>query len=78
MTLGYHRADSMVKDSPETRGRKINLFWFLYTMDKGLCLRLGRASTIQDYDIAVPLPVLGTEENFAAGNGKCNTSLKDK
>jgi len=68
----------MVKDSPETRGRKINLFWFLYTMDKGLCLRLGRASTIQDYDIAVPLPVLGTEENFAAGNGKCNTSLKDK
>lgn len=68
----------MAKDSPETRGRKINLFWFLYTMDKGLCLRLGRASTIQDYDIAVPLPVLGTEENFAAGNGKYNTSLKDK
>ena len=59
----------MVKDSPETRARKINLFWFLYTMDKGLCLRLGRASCIQDYDIAVPMPVLGAEENFAAGNG---------
>ncbi|KAF3043963.1 hypothetical protein E8E12_001870 [Didymella heteroderae] len=69
LTLGYHRADSMVKDSPETRGRKINLFWFLYSMDKGLCLRLGRASCIQDYDIAVPMPVLGNDENFSAGNG---------
>ncbi|KAF3003478.1 hypothetical protein E8E13_004017 [Curvularia kusanoi] len=69
LTLGYHRVDSMAKDSPKTRMRKISLFWFLYTMDKGLCLRLGRASSIQDYDIAVPLPVLGNEEEFAAGNG---------
>jgi hypothetical protein len=69
LILGYHRADSMVKDSPETRARKINLFWFLYTMDKGLCLRLGRASCIQDYDIAVPMASLGNKENFAAGNG---------
>lgn len=59
----------MSKDSPQTRGRKINLFWFLYTMDKGLCLRLGRASCIQEYDIAVPLPLLGGDENFSAGNG---------
>lgn len=59
----------MVKDSVETRKRKINMFWFLYSMDKGLCLRLGRASCIQDYDIAVPMPVLGSEENFSAGNG---------
>lgn len=56
----------MVKDPPKMRSRKINLFWFLYTMDKGLCLRLGRASCIQDYDIAVPLPVFGDDEN---GNG---------
>ncbi|UPX18888.1 uncharacterized protein EKO05_0009171 [Ascochyta rabiei] len=69
LTLGYHRADSMLKDSPETRGRKVNLFWFLYTMDKGLCLRLGRASCIQEYDIAVPLPLLQGDENFKAGNG---------
>ncbi|KAJ8116949.1 hypothetical protein OPT61_g1761 [Boeremia exigua] len=68
LTLGYHRADSMVKDSTETRARKINMFWFLYTMDKGLCLRLGRASTVQDYDIGVPLPVLGAGEDFTAGN----------
>lgn len=68
LTLGYHRADSMAKDSPQTRGRKINLFWFLYSMDKGLCLRLGRASCIQDYDIAVPMPILEDGENFSSGN----------
>jgi hypothetical protein len=59
----------MLKDPPETRERKVDLFWFLYTMDKGLCLRLGRASCIQDYDIAVPLPLLGSDESFRAGNG---------
>lgn len=69
LTLGYHRTDSMAKDPPETRRRKINLFWFLYTMDKGLCLRLGRASCIQDYDVAVPMPILGSEDEFSAGNG---------
>ncbi|XPS76842.1 hypothetical protein M3J09_008886 [Ascochyta lentis] len=69
LTLGYHRADSMVKDSPETRGRKVDLFWFLYTMDKGLCLRLGRASCIQEYDIAVPLPLMTGDGNFGARNG---------
>ena len=58
----------MVKDSPQTRARKINLFWFLYSMDKGLCLRLGRASCIQDYDIAVPMPILEAGENFSSGN----------
>lgn len=59
----------MVKDASEVRVRKINLFWFLYSMDKGLCLRLGRASCIQDYDIAVPMPIVGTGENFSAMNG---------
>ena len=69
LILGYHRADSMVKDSPVMRARKVNLFWFLYTMDKGLCLRLGRASCIQDYDIAVPMASFGNGDDFAAGNG---------
>lgn len=54
--MGYHRTDSMIKDSPDVRERKIVMFWFLYILDKGLCLRLGRASTIRDYDISIPLP----------------------
>lgn len=76
LTLGYHREDSMVKDLPETRNRKINLFWFLYSMDKGLCLRLGRASCIQDYDIAVPMPILGTGETFENGNSMLQFWIK--
>lgn len=66
----------MVKDLPETRNRKINLFWFLYSIEKGLCLRLGRASCIQDYDIAVPLPILGTDETFRNGNGMLRFWIK--
>ena len=30
------------------------LFWFAYMLDKGLTLRLGRASAIPDYDVIVP------------------------
>jgi len=30
---------------------------FVYTMDKNLSLRLGRASVIQDYDISIPRPL---------------------
>jgi hypothetical protein len=32
------------------------LFWIVYTMDKSLSLRLGRSSTIQDYDVTLPDP----------------------
>lgn len=54
--LGYHRlppiSDSCAsKDIDES---KSSLFWFTYMLDKGLALRLGRASIIQDYDIAMP------------------------
>ncbi|KAF2018575.1 hypothetical protein BU24DRAFT_418099 [Aaosphaeria arxii CBS 175.79] len=76
LSLGYHRSTSMTYDSPKTRGRKINLFWFLYYMDKGLCLRLGRASFIQDYDIAVPWPSFGDEEIYRASNEFCKFSCK--
>ncbi|CAI4210955.1 unnamed protein product [Parascedosporium putredinis] len=32
------------------------LFWGVYMADKGLALRMGRASSIQDWDITIPLP----------------------
>lgn len=51
-TLGYHRASSMENDSQEVQENKHRLFWSVYCLDKGLSLRLGRASTIQDYDIS--------------------------
>lgn len=58
-TLGYHRASSMDHDSPSIQQAKTGLFWSIYCLDKALSLRLGRSSSIQDYDISLP-PVLDT------------------
>ncbi|KAF4963536.1 hypothetical protein FSARC_8473 [Fusarium sarcochroum] len=55
-TLGYHRVSSMKNDKPREAQRKQFLFWNVYFIDKSLSLRLGRASTIQDWDVTVPLP----------------------
>lgn len=53
-TLGYHRHSTMKNDTPSEEQRKIFLFWMAYYIDKSLSLRLGRASTIQDWDITAP------------------------
>ncbi|KAF7550475.1 hypothetical protein G7046_g8006 [Stylonectria norvegica] len=58
-TLGYHRTSSMTNDKPKETGYKQLLFWSVYYMDKSLSLRLGRASTIPDWDVTVPLPTVG-------------------
>ncbi|AEO57210.1 fungal-specific transcription factor-like protein [Thermothelomyces thermophilus ATCC 42464] len=56
-SLGYHRADTHANnDSSAGARRKRLLFWVVYTLDKSLSLRLGRSSTIQDYDVTVPEP----------------------
>jgi hypothetical protein len=60
-TLGWHRAQSVKDDDKETRVRKEKMFYFLYVLDKGLSLRLGRASFFQDYDIDLPYPELGDD-----------------
>ncbi|KAI1841460.1 hypothetical protein JX266_012389 [Neoarthrinium moseri] len=53
-TLGLHQESSVRNDPPEVRANKAILFWSTYMLDKGLSLRLGRASVLQDYDISVP------------------------
>ncbi|KAM0328786.1 hypothetical protein ACHAQA_005200 [Verticillium albo-atrum] len=55
-TLGYHRASSMKNDTPDERDFKVFVFWSVYFIDKSLSLRLGRASTIPDWDITVTAP----------------------
>jgi hypothetical protein len=55
-SLGYHRNTTYIHESPENAQCKQFLFWGVYTIDKGLALRLGRSSTIQDYDVTVPEP----------------------
>lgn len=58
ISLGYHRYSTMKDDTNEQRTAKIYAFWFLYTLDKNLSLRLGRAPSIQDWDIALPYPTM--------------------
>lgn len=53
-TLGYHRVSSMSKDDETTRANKRRLFWTVFRVDKALSLRLGRPSTIQEWDVAMP------------------------
>jgi hypothetical protein len=43
----------MEHDTSGEQENKLRLFWSVYCLDKGLSLRLGRASTIQDYDISL-------------------------
>ncbi|TQV90759.1 fungal specific transcription factor domain-containing protein [Cordyceps javanica] len=54
LTGGFHRQDSLAHDPPETARIKRILFWHTYTLDKGLGLRLGRASVIHECDIDIP------------------------
>lgn len=51
-SLGYHRADSPCP-SEALRIRRTYIWWTLYSFDKSLSLRLGRAATIQEFDITV-------------------------
>ena len=44
-------------NSDDAKFRKF-LFWTNYFLDKSLCLRLGRASTIPDWDITTHRPAI--------------------
>jgi len=54
-TLGYHRLPTTKVESNELLTKKY-VFWSVYALDKGLSLRLGRCSIIQDCDISTTLP----------------------
>ncbi|KAF5135079.1 putative transcriptional regulatory protein C11D3.07c [Metarhizium anisopliae] len=53
-TGGFHRSESLKFDPPATAKLKRILFWHVYTLDKGLGLRLGRAPVIHECDIDIP------------------------
>jgi hypothetical protein len=53
-TLGMHQESNVRNDPADVRAAKALLFWSTYMLDKGLSLRLGRASVLQDYDISIP------------------------
>ncbi|CAI7626085.1 unnamed protein product [Penicillium glandicola] len=60
-TLGYHRFTSMEHDPVPVQRQKQLLFWSVYTILNMMSLRLGRASSIQNYDISLPTPDENTD-----------------
>jgi hypothetical protein len=50
-SLGYHRLPAAKAETKDLVAKKA-LFWSIYALDKGLSLRLGRTSVLQDYDIS--------------------------
>ncbi|CRL30596.1 Fungal transcriptional regulatory protein, N-terminal [Penicillium camemberti] len=61
-TLGYHRLTSMEHDPVPVQRQKQLLFWTVYTILNMMSLRLGRASSIQNYDISLPMLEENPEE----------------
>jgi hypothetical protein len=56
-SLGYHRLVLFPVHSGDPaaeQDERLRLMTFAYILDKGLALRLGRASVFQDYDILMP------------------------
>ncbi|KAL5335380.1 hypothetical protein BJX70DRAFT_390670 [Aspergillus crustosus] len=56
LTLGYHRALTYQSLEPRLASNIARVFWTVYLLDKNMALVLGRASSIQDYDLDVPYP----------------------
>ncbi|KAK7906485.1 hypothetical protein PG985_016222 [Apiospora marii] len=65
LNLGLHRGATWRDESPTARNQNAWLFWNVYVLDKGLSLRLGRPSVIQDYDITVPIPTSSIDRHPA-------------
>ncbi|KAL2261569.1 hypothetical protein VTK26DRAFT_3876 [Humicola hyalothermophila] len=70
-TLGYHRVETYTNVHPDAAQYKQFLFWIVYTMDKGLCLRLGRSSTIQDIDVTAPAAPVGDSDTSRSALNSC-------
>ncbi|KAJ4327399.1 hypothetical protein N0V84_002170 [Fusarium piperis] len=53
-TGGFHRAEVASDEPARTKQIKGIMFWQVYSWDRGLSLRMGRASVINDVDITIP------------------------
>lgn len=53
LTAGFHRKEQLSRD-PSSSKVKSSLFWYVYTIDRALGLRLGRAPVIRGWDIDIP------------------------
>ena len=70
-SLGLDQPCDDFRISPAELEQRLNVFWIVYMMDKGICLRYGRPSTINDEDIAVDLPRWESDiDRCRSGRGK--------
>lgn len=53
-SLGLHRASAVHAHDQIAPDTHVPIFWLIYILDKGLALRLGRASNIHDFDVNLP------------------------
>jgi hypothetical protein len=54
-SLGYHRLQNSSRLDSSQKIAQRRLFWIVYGLDKGLSLRLGRMSNLNDADITTPV-----------------------
>lgn len=62
---GFHRKLTGNNVSEEVKASRANIFWILYIMDKGICIRFGRPSLIDDDEISIDPP--SSDTSNAAG-----------
>ncbi|PTB62720.1 hypothetical protein BBK36DRAFT_1128560, partial [Trichoderma citrinoviride] len=65
-TLGYHQQSFFENDSKSIKMAKQRLFFTVYRIDKGLSLRLGRSSNIQEYNVSLPCEPMEMRWNQSA------------
>lgn len=61
-TLGWQHIKTSHEGTIDQVQHRQFLFWSLYILDKCLVLRLGRASTISDWDVTTPLPAMASNQ----------------
>ncbi|KAK2740009.1 hypothetical protein CKAH01_07178 [Colletotrichum kahawae] len=54
IAAGFHEKAFMENNENEIKKTKMLLFWYVFAVEKGLALRLGRASVLRVCDITVP------------------------
>ncbi|KAE8159234.1 hypothetical protein BDV40DRAFT_273732 [Aspergillus tamarii] len=62
-SLGYHTHPDNSNEPLNSRSQTGLLFWTVYYLEKTLCLRIGRSSTITDSDITISRPKRPPESN---------------
>ncbi|KAF6805566.1 C6 transcription factor [Colletotrichum plurivorum] len=67
--INLHRRESLGRQGLLEDEMAKRLFWCIYTMDRSICITMGRPLGIQDSDITMPLPLCLTDETLISQQG---------